>query len=234
MDGADLSCRTNNMGLAVECEMQEATRFCSSGAREYIPGLMSWTLDYSGFFSAGDNDVDPNSFDSIGGDSLSTFLISPVNESTVGSLAYFGQANKSSYTPLGAVGEIAPFSITMQGDGRICNGTIIAQETIASTSGYTTVYELNGVEDGQPIQTILEITNMSGAGNVIIVLDVSCTSGFGSGVTEVTFDTLTDEGGSYKSATPTSTDKVYYRLDYATSGPNEFDLTVAVAENYGA
>jgi hypothetical protein len=233
VDGVDVSCKTNTMNLTIDCDMLERTVYCDSGARRYIPGLLTWTLDYSGFYSAEDNDVDDTTFERIGVDSLSSFLIAPTNSVTTGDLAYFGTATKATYTPLGAVGEIAPYSITLQGEGRPCNGTIIFFQTVATTSGYGEVYELNGLETGQQLQTILELTNFSGAGNVTIVLDVSCTSGFGSGVTEISHTVLTDEGASYVASALSSTDKKFYRVDYATSGPNQFDAIVAVSENFG-
>jgi hypothetical protein len=234
IDGVDVSCKTNSMSLTVDCDMLDKTVFCSSGGREYIPGLINWTLDYSGFYSAGDNDVDDTTFERIGVDSLSSFLIGPTNAVTTGDLAYFGTANKATYTPLGSVGDIAPFAVTLQGEGRPCNGTIIFYQTVEDTSGYGEVHELNGLETGQQLQTILQLTNFSGAGNVIIALNASCTSGFGDGVTEVAFTTLTDEGASYISSALSSTDKKYYRVDYASSGPSSVDATIAVSENFGA
>jgi hypothetical protein len=234
IDGVDVSCKTNSMSLTIDCDMLDKTIYCSSGSRQYIPGLLTWTLDYSGFYSAGDNDIDNTTFERIGIDSLSSFLIAPTNTVTTGDLAYFGTANKVTYTPLGSVGEIAPYSITMQGEGRSCNGTIIFMQTIATTSGYGEVYELNGLEDGQQLQTILQLTNFSGAGNMTFVLDVSCTSGFGSGVTEIAYTVLTNEGASYISSVLSSTDKKFYRVDYATSGPSSVDATIAVSENFGA
>jgi hypothetical protein len=234
IDGVDVSCKTNSMNLTIDCDMLDKTVYCSSGGREYIPGLITWALDYSGFYSAGDNDVDDTTFERIGVDSLSSFLIGPTNTVTTGDLAYFGTANKATYTPLGSVGDIAPFAVTLQGEGRPCNGTIIVHQTIATTSGYTEVYELNGLETGQQLQTILQLTNFSGAGNMTFVLDVSCTSGFGSGVTEVPYTVLTGEGASYVSSALSSTDKKFYRVDYATSGPSSVDATIAVSENYGA
>jgi hypothetical protein len=237
VDGIDISCKADSLTLTLECDMQEKTSYCSSGFRNYTPGLINWTLDVSGFYSAGDNsndDVDDNSLSKIGADTYSYFLVLPKNAASTGDLAYFGKSNVASYEALGDVGEVAPFSLSLQGDSRINRGTVVCDQTITGTSGYGEVYNLNGLEDGQFLQTILELANFSGAGNVIITLDASCTSGFGSGISEVAFTTLTESGADLQTSVLTSTDKHFYRIDYASSGPTSIDVTVALAENHGA
>lgn len=237
VDGIDISCKTDSMTLALECELVEDTVYCSSGSRTFLPGLIGWTLDLSGFYSAGDNnndDVDDNALATIGTETNTYFLVMPTNNPSTGDLAYFGESNTASYEYLGAVGEAGPFSLALQGSGRLNRGTVIYDQTVTGTSEYGEVYDLNGLESGQQLQTILELASFSGAGNVTIILDASCTSGFGSGVTEVSFTALTASGAEIKSSALSSTDKHFYRVDVASSGPTSIDVTVAVAEAHGA
>jgi hypothetical protein len=155
VDGVLVSCYTNNVSLNLEVAELGKTNYCSSGYEEYVPGMVSWNADYSGFYYAGENSIDSKSFVAIGSTGDNNVMIVPSNQASTGSLAYFGKSIATSYKTLGSVGEINPYSLSMRGSEMINNGTVVFMQTIAASSNGK-VYDLGAPDStGNQVQAQL-------------------------------------------------------------------------------
>ncbi|PXY25151.1 hypothetical protein BAY59_24300 [Prauserella coralliicola] len=112
VDGHDFTADTNQANLAMEAAALDRTTFRSNKWAELAAGLKSSTFDESGFFQAGDGQVDPEVFNRLGQrNRVHTF--GP--EEVEGGPAYMWKAGQFTYSLLGTIGEMAPFSVQAQG-----------------------------------------------------------------------------------------------------------------------
>jgi hypothetical protein len=106
--GADLSGNSNKAEITAEFEDKDATNYRSGGWKEVLAGLASSTINAEGQWEAGDpGKVDDASWAQLGG--IAPWTVCPT-DSTVGTLAYFTNALRSSYKLGDQVGEIAPWT----------------------------------------------------------------------------------------------------------------------------
>lgn len=241
VNGVDISKRTKDLSLSIEVESLDGTNYDSSGTKIIYPGMISSNIEINGFFSAastsGDN-TDQMLYESLGANTEGTFLISPVNAATTGSLAYFGKGYAMKYNTFGNVGEIAPFNCSLQGTDVPDNGTIIFMRNVVNVSSAVgTVWDLGAIEVNAPVETILQLTNFSGSGTIKCYVYASCSSAYGvtDGAGEslvVSFTSKTDEGAEHKVGTVGTTEQNFFWVQYFSSGVNG-SVTIAAAQNHG-
>lgn len=126
--GHDFTADSNQATLGMESAQLDKTTFRSNGWRELGGGLKSATFDLSGFWQAGDGQVDPDAFTNLGvRDRVHTF--GP--EETEGGTAYLWKAGHFTYQMLGQLGEMAPFTLQAQGT----DGVGVARGQLAKSLG---------------------------------------------------------------------------------------------------
>ena len=106
--GYDLSDHITSVNLEIMAEELDATTINSGGFRERLGGLKDSTLSMDGFYEAGANKPDALLGASVGNE----LIVTTVPDAGVGNTAYFMKSRLFSYQMFGAVGEIAPFSVT--------------------------------------------------------------------------------------------------------------------------
>ena len=136
VDGHDFTGDTNQANLAMEAAVLDRTTFRSNGWTEHAGGLKTSTFDLSGFFQAGAGQVDPDAFSNLGvRNRVHTF--GP--EEIEGGTAYTWKAGEFTYSLLGALGEMAPFSLQAQGTDStgVVRGQLAKKMANVSATGAT-------------------------------------------------------------------------------------------------
>jgi len=106
--GYDLSSHITSVNLDITAEELDATTINSGGFKSKLGGIKDSTLQLDGFYEAGANKPDALLGASVGNE----LLVTTVPDAGVGNTAYFMKSRLFSYQMFGAVGEIAPFSIS--------------------------------------------------------------------------------------------------------------------------
>lgn len=194
-DGYDFTGDSNQLGLQCEADQLDATTFGSGGWREHVAGLKTSTLDVQGFWQSAETDApDPQIFPNLGAGAVVT--LGPVD--TEGQPAFMLQALRSQYSLLGAIGELAPF--TLQGGCRDGQGVIRGQlakakGSVSGTGALGSVLNLGAPTSTQYVYATFHVFS---AGTTITVLVESDTaSNFPSATTRATIGPITTAGGTW-------------------------------------
>ena len=213
--GYDLSDHVTSVNLEIMAEELDATTINSGGFREVLGGLRVSSLTMDGFYEAGANKPDALLGASIGNE----LIVTTVPEAGVGNTAYFMKSRLFSYQMFGAVGEIAPFSISKsQSDDEVVQGKIEIDGALTAT-GNSTGVQLGAVGSTEKIYVAIHCTAVSGTSTptVTFKLQSDDNASFTSPTDVITFSDITAIGADYQSAAGAITDD-YFRLNYTISG----------------
>ena len=213
--GYDLSDHVTSVNLEIMSEELDATTINSGGFRERLGGLKDSTLQLDGFYEAGANKPDALLGASVGNE----LIVTTVPDAGVGNTAYFMKSRLFSYSMFGAVGEIAPFSISKsQSDDEVVQGKIEIDGALTA-SGNSTGVQLGAVGATEKIYVAIHCTAVSGTSTptVTFKLQSDDNSSFTSPTDVITFSDITAIGADYQSAAGAITDD-YFRLNYTISG----------------
>lgn len=139
--------------------------FTCGGYDILVPGLKSTPFTVSGFQDLAAGGPDPTwQFVVLGQQNLCTFAYPG---STVGDVAYFTHGVVNSYMPGGAkVGDVNPFSATVQSDVQFLEGAVAVPtrtiSTITTTNGSSTT--LAGPTSGHTLYAGIHVTALTGTG----------------------------------------------------------------------
>ncbi len=213
--GYDLSDHVTSVNLEIMSEELDATTINSGGFREVLGGLRDSTLQLDGFYEAGANKPDALLGASVGNE----LIVTTVPDAGVGNTAYFMKSRLFSYQMFGAVGEIAPFSITKsQSDDEVVQGKIEIDGALTAT-GNSTGVQLGAVGATEKIYVAIHCTAVSGTSTptVTFKLQSDDNASFTSPTDVITFSDITAIGADYQSAAGAITDD-YFRLNYTITG----------------
>jgi hypothetical protein len=213
--GYDLSDHVTSVNLEIMAEELDATTINSGGFREVLGGLRDSSLTMDGFYEAGANKPDALLGASIGNE----LIVTTVPDAGVGNTAYFMKSRLFSYQMFGAVGEIAPFSISKsQSDDEVVQGKIEIDGAL-TTTGNSTGVQLGAVGSTEKIYVAIHCTAVSGTSTptVTFKLQSDDNASFTSPTDVITFSDITTIGADYQSAAGAITDD-YFRLNYTISG----------------
>lgn len=217
--GYDMTGDLNNTALALSYDALDATAFQpgtnTNPSRFRIAGLEDAQLDESGFWQAGDGQVDPTAFTALGGASQ---VISNSPNGLEENAAYFYRARQFNYELFGQLGEPCPFRLTAQsarGTGLASVGAVrgIVLKTKADVSGTGatgTGSELGAVGASQYLYAGLHVFS---AGTTITgVIESAAASNFAGATTRITFSGVTAAGGYWGTRAAGSITDTWYRL----------------------
>ena len=213
--GYDLSDHITSVNLEITAEELDATTINSGGFREKLGGIKDTSLQMDGFYEAGANKPDALLGASVGNE----LIVTTVPDAGVGNTAYFMKSRLFSYQMFGAVGEIAPFSVTKsQSDDEVVQGKIEIDGALTA-SGNSTGVQLGAVGATERIYVAIHCTAVSGTSTptVTFKLQSDDNSSFTSPTDRITFTGITAIGADYQSAAGAITDD-YFRLNYTISG----------------
>jgi hypothetical protein len=222
LDGKDLSGDSNAITVTAESDEVDVTNFGSSGTREFLAGLKSFSAQLQGFTSHATGAADPTLFTQWG---VSDAIFSASAEGDDGDIGFFTKSVEMSLQPWGgAVGEASKFDASFRGRGQpLVRGTILHPGDTARTSTATgTGRQLGAVSATQKVYATLHVLSVSGTSSPTLTVKVQSddNAGFTSATDRITFTGATAAGAQW--ATPVSgaiTDD-YWRATYTISGTN--------------
>jgi hypothetical protein len=213
--GYDLSSHITSVNLDITAEELDATTINSGGFRSKLGGLKDSTLQMDGFYEAGENKPDALLGASVGNE----LIVTTVPDAGVGNTAYFMKSRLFSYQMFGAVGEIAPFSISKsQSSDKVVQGKIEIDGDLTAT-GNSTGLQLGAVGATERIYAAIHCTAVSGTSTPTITFKLQSddNASFTSPTDVITFSDITAIGADFQSAAGAITDD-YFRLNYTISG----------------
>lgn len=229
LSGFDFTGQLNSQELTIGAELLGDTVF-GDATRSMKAGLETGSFRHSGFADFADDAIDEQLEARVGSDRLPA-LFCPTT-GLENEPCYITQVVFSSYTLLGPVGVLVPFSLEgpIAGGSRIVAGTILEDaQTARTTSANGTDRTVGAVLAAEKLYAILQVIASSGDGSqtldVIIRSDPS-----GTPTTQVTFTQVTTAVGA-QFATPvagpiTDTD---WDASWTIGGTGSPSFTFAVA-----
>lgn len=215
LGGYDFSSNTNAVTLDVTVDEQDVTTINSGGFKEKLGSLKDSSMSIDGFFEAGAETPDALLGTSVGSEIICTV----VPDAGVGNIAYFLKSKLFSYTILGAIGEVAPFTVSKSNStDKVVRGTIEIDSDITAT-GSSTGIQLGAVAATENIYAAVHCTGVSGTSTptITFVLESDDNADFTSASTIGTFTSITAITSEILKVSGAITDD-YFRLSYTVSG----------------
>lgn len=195
----DLSGDTNELTGDFTVPDLDVTNFDSGGATKHIAGLEDIALSHKGFAQYGTNLVDDALFNRVAASSKPVTIV-PESVPALGDRAFAFQGTHFSYQSFGTVGEVAPFSAEVKGDGadaRFVRGELLHQKAAETVAGSGTARQLGSVSATQRVYGALHVFAFTGTTATIKVQ--SDTTGFPSPTDQITFTAVTGVTSEWKS-----------------------------------
>lgn len=238
--GADLTGVSNQVEIAGALDAKNATNFGSvdSGGRlwmDNLGGILNAELSASGFWEAGSASfVDDDMWANFGG--LGPWSISgPGGDVTEGAPAYLLNALRTSYSALGQVGEIAPFSGAATSSGSFAKGaTLLTPSTARTVTGTGAIVNMGAVPLGRSMRAALHVVSIAGTTPTFAAtLQSAAAIGFASPTTRATFQTVSGAAGTrsaefVSSAAGPITD-AFWRISFTITGTTPSYIAWATA-----
>ena len=217
----DLTGVSNRVEITDTLEDKETTNFGSGGAKEYIAGLESVALSAEGQWQAGSTttvDVD----DEMWGDrrTVQAWSVAPVG-TTEGNVAYLTQALRLDSKLFGAVGDVAPWTMSAAGSWPLARGmSAVSPGTAISSSGNGTAVELGAVSSTQRLYAAMHVLSVSGTSSpsIAVTIQSSDDDSFGSPTTQLTLTTASATGSQITRTDVGAITDTWYRAHYTVSG----------------
>jgi hypothetical protein len=232
--GYDLTGYSNKAEFSTEVEEKDATTFLPSsdancGWKKVIGGLGSGSIKASGLWDADPTIViDDIAYPALG--TIVPFSIYPV-DTAEGSLGYFTQTLEKNYTFLGAVGDVAPWSLEEDSTWPVVRGqSLEAAGTARTTTGTGTAVQIGAVPAGKQLYAALHVLSIAGTGTptLTVVVQSDNAVGFPSPATSLTFAAATTVGGQILRVAGPITDD-WARVSFTISGSTPSFLFVVTA-----
>lgn len=228
VDGHDFTGETNRLMWSLEAAAKDKATFASGGWAEPVAGLKSHTFDMAGWWGAGTDEVDDQSFAGLGASRVYSF--GPTK--TEGEVAYLANAGMFSYQLLGDHGELAPFSLTSQGtDGvGIVRGQLAkAKGTVGATGQLGSILALGNVPAGQYLYASLHV--ISPGTTITVQLQSDDAVGFSSPTTRATLGPITTKTGVWATRFAGALAETHYRLNVsAITGTHTVAGAIAIGK----
>jgi hypothetical protein len=208
----------------------DVTTFASAGYRQKIGGLTSTTFTTSGFqdFATDGPDISFPGTTSILNGTLTPWSVS-VPGTTVGDVAYFGQAIEGSITSLsGSVGEVAGFSTDFMSSGRVVRGIMAAPYAARTATGNGSAVALAGPSATQSWYVAFHVHSVTGAGSVQFVVQSDDAIGMASPTTRITSTSFTAVGSQFTSAAGAFAGETHVRVNHTITGFTSVSFSVVV------
>ena len=217
----------NQVAVQYNADTPEATVLSGDGTRRRISGLIDVQVNGTGYIDQ--TDKDEGIYDRIG-NSLAGDLSVASENGVVGSRAYFLRVHQGTYNILGAIGEVAPFTLDTMANHRLVRG-IIGATGVKDADGVSPVFNLGPVAADGGIFAIMHV--MSAEGTAAPTLDVTVESdadiAFASPINRLTFSQVTTSPTSQLVSLETAITDTHWRVAWDVGGTDpEYDLFVAL------
>jgi hypothetical protein len=232
--GYDLTGYSNKVEFGLDCEEKDVTTFLpisdpNVGWKKCTAGLASGTVKAAGLWDADPSIViDDIAFPALG--TIVPFSVYPI-DTTEGSLGYFTQTLQKNYQFLGAVGDVASWSIDEESSWPVVRGASLeAAGTARITTGVGTAIQLGAVPAGKQLYAALHVLSVAGTGGPTLAVKVQSDNavGFPSSADQITFTTASAVGGQIARIAGPITDD-WYRVSFTITGSTPSFLFVVSA-----
>lgn len=160
-----LTGRSNEVDLNVEVSELDVTSFDSNGWKEVIGGIRLAQASTAGFYDPGPVETGALNFDGERFAELAaaTIPLTVCPTKTDGGIAYIGGVKRANLSQFGKVGDIAPYSSDMWGDGPLARGALIHPANVLRTGGGTgNGVQLGTVATGRQLLVAIHVVAVSG------------------------------------------------------------------------
>jgi hypothetical protein len=215
--GFDLSSHITSVNLDITAEELDATTINSGGFRSKLGGIKDSSLQMDGFYEAGTDKPDGLLGVNVGNE----LIVTTVPDAGVGNTAYFMKSRLFEYNIFGAVGEIAPFSISKSQSSDVVVQGKVQIDGDLTASGNSPGVQLGAVGATEKCYVGIHCYGVSGTSTptVTFKLQSDDNSSFTSPTDRITFTSITAVGSDFQSVAGAITDQ-YWRLNYTISGTN--------------
>lgn len=214
--GYDMTTDLSEMEISAEVDVQEKTTFGGDGWRTRVGGLNTVSASLSGFWqSAATDAIDPQVFTNLG---TGSEAVTVSTDGVADSPAYLFRGGKFSYDLLGAIGEVAPFSLEMQNTdpyglirGKVAKAKGNVSATGALGSGLTDLSSNDQVSATQYLYAVLHV--FSAGTTITVIVESDDNAGFTTPTTRGTIGPITAAGGTWLTRVAGPITDTHYRLN---------------------
>ena len=154
----DISGLLNSVTIEYSGDVPEANVLSGDGTKRRVSGLIDVSISCPGYLDA--SAADKVIYDRIGNVIAGDMSIAPQNP-TEGSRAYFLKVNQGTYNILGAVGDVAPFTLDASSNHPLIRGVVGAVGS-KDAAGTSSVFELGEIPDGYKMYAMLHVVGITG------------------------------------------------------------------------
>lgn len=216
-----LTGRSNMVDFELQSTQLDVTNFDSDGWTESIGGLARMASSVDGHYDAdaletGALTLDSQLFSELAGAQL-PLTIAPTKAD--GSTAYVAGTKRGSLKVFGQIGDVAPFSSDMWGDGLVGRGNLLHPANTTETAGGTgTGRQLGAAVSGQSVLVGIHVTALSGTSpSLDITVESDDNSGFTTAATVHNTGAITTPTGTLVVVGGPVTDD-WYRVTWTLGG----------------
>jgi len=216
LDELDLSGQSNSVALDYDVEILDETVFGNS-TRVRKGGLFTLGMNASGFVDLADDGIDEKIFDEKI-DSASALSLVPQGESE-GNPGYTFVPNVSKYDLNLQHGALYAFEMEATNKGaKLVRGTLLGQETAASSSSASTARQLGAVSASQSLYASLHVISVSGGTPTLdAVVRSDDNAGMTTPTSRITFTQATAPTAEHLSLAGAITDD-YFEINFTIGG----------------
>jgi len=215
VDKYDLSGYSNSLALTLKADILDATTFGSSGYKEKVVGFTDVDGSFEGLQKTETSAFQPDKilFDNLA--LVDKIVVVAPEDKASGDPAFMFKSIQAEYNFGGAVGEIAKYTVTIQGKSVSVKGTIMEVGSKTS-SGNSTIRELGATSLSQKLYGALQVYAFDGTSlDVSVYSDDSGT--FDTPVERIAFTQATGTTAEWKEVSGPITD-TYYRVSWTLVG----------------
>lgn len=218
--GYDLTSDVNAVALSLGADAVEITSLADT-SHIFMPGLKTVKASVKGFW---DSTIDGVIIDTIGGADVLSLALTQAE----GGIGFFARQMPAQYQIGDQVDKVFPFSLTVNTEGQLVRGLIMARKSAIAATGHGSPFQVGAVTALQSIYCALHVTKITGTTvSITCALESNADNTFGSPTTHITFDAVTDvtEVMAQLLSTAGAITDTWWRLKYTISGTGSFDFT---------
>lgn len=196
VDSHDFTTDVNQVSIDQNVAELDRSTFGGGGWRQIAPGVKDTSFSMSGFWQAGADSVDSQSFAELG---TVDQVITAAHASTEGSVAYIMQGMKTTYSHGGSHGELNPFTLSASnsnGNGVQRGQLALAKGTVSATGAAGSGVQLGAVGATEYLYAAIHVFPTVGT-TITIAVESDDNAGFTTPTSRGTIGPLTTVGGTW-------------------------------------
>lgn len=205
--GHNFTTDLNQIQLSAEMEALNNTAFGNGGHRSRTGGLKTVSSELNGFWQEAPDEA---AFSDLG---VADRPVTMTPDGVETSVAYMYQAGNFSYSPFGAIGEVTPFSLSMQSTNQVglVRGQLASrQRSVSATGQLGSPVNLGAVGSDQYLYGVVHVFSIGTS--VELAIESAADSSFGTPTTQATIGPLTATGATWVPRVPGSISDTWFRL----------------------